>query len=69
MEKVLDRAEAKIVRLARGFPCLLNAPGIEPWNANRLDDWARRTESWRKVLGKVHPGRLESQPRVAVGQV
>jgi hypothetical protein len=35
-----DQTEAKIVWLALKFPCLRNAPGAEPWGANRLDDWA-----------------------------
>lgn len=34
------RAEIRIARLAGAFPCLLSAPGVEPWNANRLDKWA-----------------------------
>jgi hypothetical protein len=40
MGAVLDRSETRIAQLARAFPCLRNAPGIEPWDANRLDDWA-----------------------------
>jgi hypothetical protein len=40
MDKVPNHREVKIAQLARTFPCLRNAPGIEPWNANWLDDWA-----------------------------
>jgi hypothetical protein len=26
--------------LAQTFPCLRNAPGIDPWDVNKLDEWA-----------------------------
>ena len=30
----------KMSELARSFPCLRNAPGIDPWDAQVLDRWA-----------------------------
>lgn len=40
MHQTLNRSETEIARLARTFPCLRHAPGIDPWNADRLDTWA-----------------------------
>lgn len=32
--------EARITALARSFPALRGAPGLEPWDALALADWA-----------------------------
>jgi hypothetical protein len=40
MKKRLAETEARMLRLARTFPCLANAPGVDPWYADRLDEWA-----------------------------
>jgi hypothetical protein len=33
----------RISRLAEGFPSLVGKPGVRPWDAERLDDWASDT--------------------------
>jgi hypothetical protein len=35
-----DDASIRIRTLAQNFPGLWRAPGISPWNALRLDEWA-----------------------------
>lgn len=42
MDDSQARAQVGIVRLARSFPSLRHAPGVAPWDASRLDDWAAR---------------------------
>jgi hypothetical protein len=39
MNGVFNRPEDKIRQLALMFPCVLSAPGIESWDAERLDSW------------------------------
>jgi hypothetical protein len=31
---------AKMTSLASQFPVLKNAPGVNPWDSERLDEWA-----------------------------
>lgn len=40
MDNDSNEPENRIHLLAWKFPCLRHAPGVEPWNADRLDDWA-----------------------------
>lgn len=35
-----NHPEETIDRLAQCFPCLRIAPGVDPWDANLLDEWA-----------------------------
>lgn len=45
-----DRSESceKIVRLAKSFPSLAQAP-LEPWNPDKLDRWASKQDN-RQLL-------------------
>jgi hypothetical protein len=35
-----DRVREKMTAFAGGFPCLRNAVGVNPWDAEDLDRWA-----------------------------
>jgi hypothetical protein len=40
MTDIAGTTESRIKLLAQMFPCLRKAPGISPWNALAVDDWA-----------------------------
>lgn len=40
MASTIDAPENRVRLLAQTFPSLWNAPGVRPWNAVTVDEWA-----------------------------
>jgi hypothetical protein len=41
--------EGRWAKLVRAFPCLRGKPGVDPWDAELLDEWATKASSGERL--------------------